>query len=165
MVAIRGHARRWGAYAAFGVAVVLATSGSGLSNPIDHDASGKPATSQRQGEPRQEPQPSPSAAIHGDAQRIAAALESLSRNQQSTADQKEALKDAGDAAKAAQNAAFWAMFLFGAGVAETIVTGVGVYLVMRTLQEAKRSADAGVRAADEMARSADSTRDAAWGTV
>jgi hypothetical protein len=92
-----------------------------------------------------------SAALESDAQRIAAALEANNRRQEPA----YAKQDADKSAMAAQSAAFWALMLFIAGVAETVVTGVGVYLVYRTLKEAKRSADEARRAADEMRRSAD----------
>jgi hypothetical protein len=157
MVANGRDARRWGAYAALGIALACGASGRGLCDPVDHHASEKPAASQSDGKPSQEPHPGPTAAIHSYAERIATALEAQNRYQQSPTAQEYTRK----AAKAAQDAAFWAMWLFVTGVAETAITAVGVYLVYRTLREAKRSADEANRAANAATAALDHAKEAA----
>ena len=140
--------------------IVVALGQLAAAEAPHHGASHHPASTPSPQQPQRGAKPSDAAPIHGDTQRLAAALEAQNRYQQSTAAQADAHK----AAEAAHDAAYWAKWLFFAGVAETLITAFGVGLVGLTLNEARRSANEAQRAADAMVLSADSTREAAWGT-
>ena len=152
MVSIRGHASRWGAYAALGITLVLLGQVA-AANPKDNHASGYPQGAPAQQGPAGNGAPRPAAPVDGVAQRIAAALETKNTYDQSAKQQKYAA----DVLAAEQSAARWAGWLFGAAVFETWVTALGVLLVFFTLRAAQRSADEAKRGADEMKRTADAT--------
>jgi hypothetical protein len=101
--------------------------------------------------------PADPSANKSDAERIAAALESKNRYDQSTQGQR----DAHQAAEGARRAAHWAGAMFWVALLEALVTATGVILVFFTLREARNSAREAKRAADEMKRSADATSVAA----
>jgi len=150
MVHARRATRRWGAYAALGIA--LAISGSALGE----QANGRHGA-RRAGAPTQQAQPadakpSPAAAVESVGERVARALEAHNAYEQSA----KAQKDADETAKASTDAARWGMGLLIAGGTETVVTIVGVILVGLTLSAARRSAREAEKAAKEMKRSADS---------
>ena len=90
------------------------------------------------------------------AKRIASALEVHNQYEQSSAAQR----DAHSAATAAREGAFWAKLMFFAALAETVTTIIGVFLVYKTLGEARKSASEARRGADEAKRSADAAIDA-----
>lgn len=138
MVAVRGHVRRPGAYIALGVALGL----------ISGDAGAGFACAQPQQRPAQQASTDESklsdVAIHDDTGRIAAALETRNRYDESV----EGQRDAHSAAKSAHDAATWAFWLFVDGALETMVTLAGVVLVALTLNEARKSAREAKRTAD-----------------
>ncbi len=135
MVAIGSHARRWGAYVAVGVALGL---GQACAAQPPHPRISAQATSDPSGKsPSDNPDPSRSSPLEGDAQRIAGALEAKNRYDQSPQGQQDAHK----AADSAADAAGWAEGMFWVAIVETAVTLAGVVLVYLTLREVKITAD------------------------
>jgi hypothetical protein len=136
--------RRWGAYAALGVALGLV-----LSGPIGGDAGAAPAQPIAQQSPQNNAKPSPPPTVESVPERVAAALEAHNSYEKSP----QAKDDARDSAQAAKDAAYWAKWLGVAGAVETAVTAVGVVLVGLTLKAARQSAKEAKRAADAMGQS------------
>jgi hypothetical protein len=94
--------------------------------------------------------------LQADVKRIASALESANGKAPAT-DRKVEAKTL----KAQQDTVFWAMMMFCAAVFEASVTALGVYLVYRTLGEAKRTATGTIEAANAARASADAAAEAA----
>jgi len=135
MVAIRSHARRWGAYGALGVAAALLWQSTAAQPPRDHQSAQNTGAVSHQS-PQAGSAPSAPSAIEGDAKRIAGALESKNAYDQSPKGQQ----DAHEAAQAARDAANWAKGMLIAAWVETLVTAAGVVLVGLTLREVKITA-------------------------
>jgi len=164
MVANGGRARRWGAYAAFGITVALLGQATAAQPPHPGHGAGDAGSVANQA-PKTTTQPSAPVPIERDVERVASALESKNTYDQSTKGQQdahEAAKAATDAAASARDAANWAGGMLIAAWAETTVTLVGVILVGATLVYAKKSAEAASDATVEMGKTAKATKDAAW---
>jgi len=90
MVHAGRHARRWGAYAALGIAACLILSGGVHGYPDPRKAGGKTTPSQTPKPVEKGSAPSVAASLHSDIQRLAAALEEHNRYEKSADAQKDA---------------------------------------------------------------------------
>ncbi len=136
MVHASRASRRWSAYAAAGVVLALLGQ-SAASEPPGTSKDAKQATAIARQAPRDADDPTNTAALESDTQRVAAALEAKNTYDKST----ESQKDAHEAAGAAREAANWAAGMGIAAWLETVITGVGVGLVGLTLRQVKITAD------------------------
>jgi hypothetical protein len=92
--------------------------------------------------------------IQGTLQRIAGALEAANNKRESDDDADHTRRDLA----AQEDMAFWAKLMFWAASAETIVTGIGVWLVLRTLIHTRRAANYTKDAVDEAKNQTAETR-------
>lgn len=110
---------------------------------------------------RNPPADAASAKVQTDADRIASALEAANAYAQAP----EQRQDAKRAVTAAESAARWARVMAIVAAIDTLITAAGVTLVLLTLREAKRTADATIKAADatkETAEAALAALDRPW---
>lgn len=127
------------------IALGLVLAGAANANPIRHQTSHSEQAPGAQPKPKPDAPPSIPVSVQNAIQRIASALESANNKQPTKAEKKQAYKNL----RSQQHMAKWAKWMFFTGVAETLLTLLGVFLVWKTLEaswaaarEAKRAADA-----------------------
>ena len=131
---------------------LVSLAGGVKGEPINQHASGQNTATQSQKVPAPKGQPSDNFSVQDQIHSMATALEGIEAKIPPQDDSAER------SASAEEWGSKWALGMLIVAAIETAITGLGVYLVYRTLREAQRSADEARRAADAAEKSINVTR-------
>ena len=122
---------------------IAALAGLACCYPISQDASAQTRATQDRAKPQQEATPPAFNSIENSLTRIARTMESAQADPAANREEKRSEADL----QAQRDMAKWAMWMFFAAVATTMLTAVGVFLIWRTLLHTRNAAQATERMA------------------
>jgi hypothetical protein len=131
--------------------LALLASGPAFTQSVGHHARNDASAAESSRKPSRNAKPNDLVPIQDAVNRVASALETANKKQPSKQDEDYSRRNV----EAQESLVFWAPFMFGVGVVETLVTLVGVIFVWRTLKAAWATKTEAERAANEAKRQAD----------
>ncbi len=120
------------------IAVVVLTASLAHAQGVGNDAESKPRATRSASQPKPDAPPSIPVSVQNDIKSIARALEAANNKPEPEAEKRRAEQDL----KAQKDMATWALGMLLASGADILLTGVGIFLIWRTLVHTKDAAKA-----------------------